>query len=57
MDPVEQKNVMYNYKKDGKVCTTPNIDIAVARRDADSVIQTESILSNGKVEYGTVALK
>jgi len=53
---VEVKNVIYNYKRDGKTCTTPNIDIAVARRDAKSTIQTETQYANGKTEFGVVTL-
>ncbi len=56
MEQTEQKNVMYDYKRDGKTCTTPNIDIAVARHDEGTTIYTTTFLPNGKTEVGTVTL-
>ena len=56
MEQVEQKSVMYNYQREGRTCSTPNIDIAVARRDAESAIQTETQYPNGKTEFGVVTL-
>jgi len=56
MEQTEQKNVMYDYKRDGKTCTTPNIDIAVARHDEGTTIYTTTFSPNGKTEVGTVTL-
>ena len=39
----ESKSIMYHYKKDGKTCSTPNVEIAVTRRDEDTKIQVETI--------------
>lgn len=44
----ESKTVMYNYTKDGRVCSTPNVEIAVSRRDADTEIQVETIIGDKK---------
>jgi len=44
----DTKTVMYNYSKDGKICSTPNVEIAVTRRDEDSDIQVETQIGDKK---------
>jgi len=45
---IEHKSVMYNYSRDGKICSTPNVEIAVTRRDEDSDIQVETQIGDKK---------
>ena len=49
MIQTETKTIMYNYTKDGKVCSTPNVEIAVTRRDEDTKIEVETIINGDKV--------
>ena len=51
----ETKSVIYNYKVDGRTCSTPNVEIAIKRRDEDSTIQVETII-NGVSEMSTLVL-
>ena len=51
----DQKTVMYNYSKDGKTCSTPNVEIAVTRRDEDSDIQVETQIGDKK-EFTRLAI-
>jgi len=52
-DNTERTTTMYNYKKDGKTCSTPNADIAVTRRDEDTDVQVET-RTGEKVEHSTL---
>lgn len=55
-----QKNdittVIYNYKRDGRTCSTPNVDIAISRRDESSTIHVET-RTGEKVEYSTLVFE
>ena len=45
---------MYNYQKDGKTCSTPNVEIAVTRRDADTKIEIETKIGE-TIELSTLS--
>ena len=51
----ETKTVMYTYLKDGKPCSTPNVEIAVTRRDEDTTIEVETI-TDGVTVLSVLAL-
>jgi hypothetical protein len=40
--PEEKKAVVYNYHRSGKVYTTPNAEIAIARMNGEEPIQVET---------------
>jgi len=47
--------VVYNYLNEGKVCTTPNVEIAISRRQGDEHIQVETHIGED-VNYSTLVL-
>lgn len=46
---------VYNYLSDGKVCTTPNVEIAIARRQGDAHIQVEKHLGE-QINHSTLVI-
>ncbi len=54
-DKVDHKTTMYNYQKDGKICSTPNVEIAITRRDDSADIQVET-REGGEVKLSTLVI-
>ena len=51
----EVNTTMYHYMKDGRKCSTPNVEIAIARRDDDTEIKVEARVDD-EVKHSTLVL-
>ena len=51
----EKKVVVYNYHRSGKVYTTPNAEIAIARKNGEESIQVETHIGD-EISHSTLAI-
>jgi hypothetical protein len=51
----EKSIVVYHYKRDKETFTTPNVEIAISRRNVEYDINVETI-KNGNSHWSTLAI-